>query len=257
MVLRNEQVDLLITDIHLSGDMTGIQLLREVCQSVQWQSIPTFAISGLTSDDALKEFYRIGVRDFMQKPLDIELFQLKIKSLLRERLTYLKLEEEREKLKQLAFRDIMTGLHNRTYLKENFDDWSSQHSEFGVLLIDIDDLKPINDELGHDVGDQVIEAVGNALQENTTAGDLSIRLGGDEFLLFTENADENHLEAIGKKLISTLNKTSYAGHSGINVSIGADICRSERSLKDTLKLVDAVLYHAKLDGKNRVDVSWH
>lgn len=151
------------------------------------------------------------------------------------------------KLKSMAFRDKLTGLHNRSYFQRK---QSSLRHCYSVILMDIDDFKTINDHYGHDTGDKILRGMADIIQRCTRKDDLLIRWGGEEFLLvlYTNNADavSGRAEFIRK----TIAETPINGLR-ITVSIGVSLCDTQ-DFDITFKQADIALYQSKALGKNRV-----
>ncbi|MEL4202558.1 GGDEF domain-containing protein [Plesiomonas shigelloides] len=151
------------------------------------------------------------------------------------------------KLKSVAFRDKLTGLHNRSYFQRK-----QQNLRHGyiVVLMDIDDFKAINDHYGHDTGDKILRGMAEIIQRCARKDDLLIRWGGEEFLLvlYTDNVvvAQERAEFIRK----TIAETPINGLR-ISVSIGVSAC-TEQSFELTFKQADIALYQSKALGKNQV-----
>lgn len=160
------------------------------------------------------------------------------------------------KLFEAATRDPLTGLYNRRYLEDVLNKiWSSakRGQKSTLLFIDMDDLKKINDELGHLAGDQVIKGIGNVLQKNIRDEDIVARWGGDEFVAVLRCSlkeaiaiTERILKLIkGTKFVFT-NKPIYA-----SVSIGIVEIDGNKTIEELIKLADTLTYEAKKDGKGK------
>jgi diguanylate cyclase (GGDEF)-like protein len=253
-VLKFDKIDLIITDVHLIGDFTGMHLLREICQSTHWQGIPTFVISGVVPNGSLKEYFQLGVRDFMFKPLDIDLFSLRIDNVIRERQTFLELQEEKNKLREIAYIDTLTGLYNRAHLKKIFELWSSNEGhQFYAFMLDIDNLKQVNAEVGHDAGDYALHSVALCLKENMSSSDVVIRLGGDEFIGLLSIKEEFDIKNYISRLLELINKIQNPGNVVIHASIGVVKIDASLDLINLLRRCDAVMYAAKDSGYNTIE----
>lgn len=257
MVMKFEPVDMVITDIHLAGDMTGMQLMREICQNSQWRGIPTLAVSGVLQQDSVRDLYRLGVRDFLTKPLDWDIFGIKVRNMVSERLMFKKLERESKRLQVVAYTDSLTSLNNRAYLKQQFEEWTNEREhKYGVVLFDLDNLKEINDEYGHDIGDEAIKTVAQTLMNNVSPDDIAIRLGGDEFVVLLESSDPETIHQFAKSVQDEMRTGFSITSKKLEASVGADLINKEMTLSDVLKRVDALMYLAKGEGKNQIEVSW-
>jgi diguanylate cyclase (GGDEF)-like protein len=155
-----------------------------------------------------------------------------------------------------AMHDALTELPNRTLfhdrLKHAVMRAKRHQSMLGVMFIDLDGFKPINDGLGHDVGDLLLKALGRRLQEGLRASDTAARFGGDEFMVLCEDvADEQHVISIAERLQGAIAEPfRIAGHDltvsssmGIVVSTG-----HEESAESLIRNADAAMYRAKRQG---------
>ncbi|OYT90602.1 MAG: GGDEF domain-containing protein [Burkholderiales bacterium PBB3] len=168
-----------------------------------------------------------------------------------------------EQIHRLAFYDALTGLPNRRLLQEQLKktlQLNSRHRLRGALLfIDLDNFKTLNDTLGHDVGDVLLQQVAGRLGTCVRETDTVARLGGDEFVVVLDDLSEDALdaasqaEAIGKKILSTLNAPyRLAGREHrSSPSIGITLMgESVQSVDDLLKQADLAMYQAKAAGRN-------
>ena len=158
-----------------------------------------------------------------------------------------KLIDERNYLTEIANIDALTGLNNRRAL--------NRVREFsGILMMDIDDFKSINDTYGHDTGDKVLKNIGTILKTHTRAKDYTCRFGGDEFCVVFVDCNEevikNRAEAIRKTIIT--NARIPKTERDITVSIGYSYNAGEKSLEEVMKEADVALYKSKESGKNRI-----
>jgi diguanylate cyclase (GGDEF)-like protein/PAS domain S-box-containing protein len=166
-------------------------------------------------------------------------------------------------IKQLAYYDALTGLPNRRLLMERLqhalDTGARRDARGAVLFIDLDHFKTLNDTLGHDVGDQLLQEVARRIQTHVRVGDTVARLGGDEFVVLIEDLSDSArppvavVEGVGQKIMAALNQPyRLAGvehHS--TPSIGATLFNyGEGSVDEPLKQADLAMYQAKAAGRN-------
>ncbi len=168
-----------------------------------------------------------------------------------------------EEIKNLAFFDPLTRLPNRRLLQDRlqqaFVSSGRSGKEGAILFIDLDNFKTLNDTLGHDIGDLLLEQVAARLTTCVREGDTVARLGGDEFVVMLEDLSENLLEAaeqtefVGNKILATLNQPYQLGkhlhHS--TPSIGASLFIDHtQPIENLLKQADIAMYQAKKAGRN-------
>jgi len=165
-------------------------------------------------------------------------------------------------LEQSARTDPLTKLYNRKYLEEQIPKITAQASRtgtcFGILMLDIDHFKMVNDTYGHDVGDQAIKIVAQTLVENTRSSDIVVRFGGEEFIVLLHNCDKEYIFDVAEKIRKAfLEKEIPAGDTTISktVSIGAAMFpKDSNNIDICIKNADLALYEAKNTGRNKVIV---
>ena len=169
-----------------------------------------------------------------------------------------------KEINALAFYDPLTHLPNRRLLLDRLHQALASASRSGregaLLFIDLDDFKTLNDTLGHDVGDVLLQQVAKRLTECIREHDSVARLGGDEFVVMLEGLSENtqeaasQAEAVGEKILAHLNQPYLlAGHQHHSTpSIGATLFNRHHrnSLDELLKRADLAMYQAKAAGRN-------
>jgi diguanylate cyclase (GGDEF)-like protein/PAS domain S-box-containing protein len=169
------------------------------------------------------------------------------------------LHQKIRELESTALMDPLTGIGNRRYLDTHLDShlhsFKRYGSNFGIMMIDIDHFKIINDNFGHDIGDRVLKMVANTLGANIRASDHLGRFGGEEFVIILPNVTQDKLVSVSDKL-RTLIESSFisVGKQDINVtiSIGTTICLPDDDNYKILKRADRLLYYSKQNGRNRV-----
>lgn len=165
-----------------------------------------------------------------------------------------------QKVKELAIRDGLTGLYNHRHFQEMLS-YTLVHSdrfstEASLLLVDVDDLKIINDTYGHQAGDTVLSSIGNLLRESLRKVDIPARYGGDEFAVILPNTNKTGSIAVAEKIRSKLKRISLKSDSGdiaVSLSIGIATypqCATDKEL--LIEKADRALYESKNHGKNQI-----
>ncbi len=166
--------------------------------------------------------------------------------------------ERLEELQKIAFVDPLTSVGTRRFgedmLRSRLDESRRYGWTFGILCVDLDLFKEINDRYGHDAGDEALALVARTLVANVRSFDFVARWGGDEFLVIVTNLSPEHLHALAEKLRSLVAASTLPSAAGLQltVSIGATFSRSSDSFKSLLKRADQLLYQGKAAGRNRV-----
>lgn len=163
-------------------------------------------------------------------------------------------------LRELSDTDQLTGLANRRKLERDltfhFETFVRHGVPSAVLMLDLDNLKEINDSQGHHVGDEVITAVADTCRAQLRKTDTVCRFGGDEFVVALPNTEHEQAVQFAKRLhqsIGQMLSRFSRGETSVTISIGVTaILPADNSYEDTLKRVDHALYGAKRQGKDRV-----
>jgi len=150
--------------------------------------------------------------------------------------------------------DTATGLYNKNYLEQIKSGVMicPRRQSFSLILIDIDNLKAVNDEFGHLMGDRVIEIVGQAIKNSIRKDwDLGIRYGGDEFIILLSNQRDNNAKKVISRIRQEINK--MAVKEGMNIQISAGVAHSDClvSLEDMIEMADKDLYIEKKIKKDK------
>ena len=168
--------------------------------------------------------------------------------------------EEQQMRRELAYRashDALTGVYNRDDLMQRLSDKLAlpvrPRRPLGVLFIDVDNLKLVNDNLGHDVGDRVLVSIALALGAAVRREDVVARLSGDEFVVLVDHVDDAaSLRLIAEKVRTTVGALPAIDGVTVSVSIGAVVAARDEDPSEVLKRADRALYAAKHGGRNQV-----
>lgn len=167
----------------------------------------------------------------------------------------------RDTLREQALRDPLTGLYNRRFVEEWLGREVSRadrnHSALGVVMMDIDHFKPVNDTYGHEAGDAVLVSVATVISGTTRTGDVACRYGGEEFLVLMPGITRAALAERAEELCSRIARTRTE-HGGrvlppVTVSVGVALSPEHgRTPAELLRAADDALYAAKDRGRDQV-----
>jgi diguanylate cyclase (GGDEF)-like protein/PAS domain S-box-containing protein len=167
--------------------------------------------------------------------------------------------EEIKELQGLAMFDSLTGLGNRRFgqlaLRAKLAEARRFGRHFGVLFADVDRFKQINDDHGHDTGDEALRTIGLALKSGLREVDALVRWGGEEFLGLISNCDPDGLVVIGERLRRLVEQsavTSDLCKIRLTLSVGATLANSDDDETSLIRRADRLLYEAKRLGRNRL-----
>jgi diguanylate cyclase (GGDEF)-like protein len=264
LILAEESFDLVISDINMGG-MSGLELVPHV-HSISADSI-VLMISGQNNIETAIEALRAGAFDYILKPFDVRHVEaaveraLKQSSLLKEKRRYKDqleklLSERTAEVNRLAYYDTLTALPNRTLFKDRLEQAvavaQSARKLLGILFISLDQLKKVNDTLGHLPGDLLMKQVAGRLRSCVTEGDTVARFGGDEFAVMLTHIDgARHVV----ELIGSIREALHApfdldgqelfATTSVGVSLFPHDGNESQSL---LKNAGSALYRAKKSG---------
>jgi diguanylate cyclase (GGDEF)-like protein/PAS domain S-box-containing protein len=163
-----------------------------------------------------------------------------------------------EQLRQLAFHDPLTLLANRNLFRDRVQHALTlsqrRQGSVAVMFLDVDNFKNINDSLGHDAGDRLLQAVAQRIVKTSRACDTVARLGGDEFAILLEGVGADaDVERLADALIESIGAPfCLDGHEvRVTASIGVAFSSPDSTAKELLSNADLAMYHAKAGGKNR------
>lgn len=165
-----------------------------------------------------------------------------------------------KRLTELAFHDALTGLANRKLLEDRLGVAHVRarrtRGSLSVLLVDLDDFKPINDRFGHDAGDALLCEVARRLCGAVRSIDTVARLGGDEFVLLLDGSDEAEARAVSERVLAALGAPLLLEGESLRISASIGLAHShagELAPNALLRAADLAMYRAKSRGRNRLE----
>ena len=251
-MFRSHAVDGVVLD-HMLPDMTGLDFLKRMTKLEKGKSVPVFYITSQGCEMVAVEAMKAGATDYLPKErLSGPLFLGHLEEAFAR-----KAEEER--IKYLAMYDELTGLPNRSLLFDRLHTALAgahrQRAHLALVLLDLDGFKAVNDEMGHDGGDDVLRVVATRLKECTRESDTVARLGGDEFILLVPDVDSREeIDVVCERISAVIEEPMVVkGRSFlILASVGASLYPQDGEEADTLiRKADAAMYAVKRQGRNR------
>ncbi|MDP3319087.1 MAG: diguanylate cyclase [Bosea sp. (in: a-proteobacteria)] len=252
MLEKDQDIRLVVSDYNMP-DMDGFELARRIRRRYSAEQVRVIGISSSTDRAISAGFLKAGAHDFISRPFVLEELQCRIASNAE---TLLRMRQ----LHDLAWRDYLTGLFNRRYFFERGPKMiaEARRSEQPtcVAILDIDHFKRLNDEHGHDAGDEALRVFSAELGE-ALAGrpHLLARLGGEEFALLLPGLDQSNAGSLADAIRAGIAERPMAVGPlmlGLTVSIGLAEISARDSLDVALRNADRALYAAKQAGRNRI-----
>ncbi|WP_166636922.1 GGDEF domain-containing protein [Cognatilysobacter terrigena] len=166
---------------------------------------------------------------------------------------------QREQLQTQASRDPLTGVANRRAMDRELhiaaETFRRHRTPVGLLVMDLDHFKRVNDDFGHEAGDDVLVHFTRVVQTSCRAGDRLFRYGGEEFVLLLPGVDAATLYKIADILRDAVGVRVRAGGRAVTVSIGGAVLRPDEDTTEWVARADAAMYEAKHQGRDRVAVA--
>jgi two-component system, cell cycle response regulator len=244
-----ERPDIVLLDV-VMPELNGFEVCRRIKADPTMADIPVIMVTALSDVDDLVRGFDAGAEDFVTKPFNFDALMARVRSQLRRKRQYERIVEE-------ALVDPLTCAFNRRYFDAHAPRMAARcraaRNPVAVLMIDVDNLKQINDARGHSAGDRVLKEVVDRFTSALRPSYLVARVGGDEFVVVMPETDPDAALHIAERLRGRIGDTLVEGVA-VTVSVGAAASRpdAEEELDATLQRADAALYEAKRAGGNRV-----
>ena len=166
--------------------------------------------------------------------------------------------EMEKQLQHIAETDRLTQIFNRMKFDEELKNqvaWASlTHNRFGLIMLDLDHFKQVNDTYGHDMGDQVLKNTVELLHNRIRKSDILARWGGEEFMIIAPLIDKDELSILIESLRSAIEQFAHPGVGRVTASFGASVVTPSDNIDSLLKRVDSALYESKQNGRNRCTI---
>jgi diguanylate cyclase (GGDEF)-like protein len=242
--------DVLVLDLYMPG-ATGLEVFQAARRTQP--EIQAILLTASASVETAVEALRQGAYDYLTKPLEsLATYELALTRALEHR--HLLRENARlfQEVQRLAITDPLTGLYNRHKLAESLETECERAVRYGrpvsMIMMDLDDLKLVNDTHGHPGGDVVLQKVAEAIRGHIRRLDLPTRYGGDEFLVLLPETSLVDAERVAQRISHEVRKIR-AGELPVTASVGVvDWGPGYESSQEFLSAADQALYQAKRRG---------
>ena len=256
--VRRQRYDLILSDIVLAGELSGLGLVRAVrAMDGDACRTPILGLSALEDDARKIEMLRLGASDYVAKPVLEEEFIARVGNLIAAKQLFDQVQLQRRELRELSIRDRLTGLYNRHYLAEVAGQMiSSAHRRqepLSLLIVDLDNFKHVNDSYGYEVGDKALAAIGRLLGEGCRHGDVAARFGGEEFVFLLPGCTVADAVARAERLSADI-RALRPVEVLVTASIGVASLDLETRMRfeELFRAADEAAYRAHLDGGGSV-----
>lgn len=168
------------------------------------------------------------------------------------------LEKTLDKLKKVSITDKLTGVYNRHYLDSLLEDTAKiikrYENNYGVIILDLDKFKDINDNFGHHAGDVVLKEFAQLLKNSIRETDIIGRWGGDEFLLLVPFTTKDSILVLANHIRNIIECYKFSYINKLTISLGITIIKRNDTEESLISRADKALYKAKKEGKNKVEI---
>lgn len=251
--LEKSAPDMLILDVEMPN-FSGIDLCQVVRNDPHWSNLPILCLSAHTDAQTVQQVFAVGADDYVNKPIfGPELVARVLCRLERSQIT-----------RKLANIDPLTGIYNR---RKSLQDITRllhlaerQGKSFYFAVLDLDHFKQINDQYGHDIGDQVLSELGKLFKQSFRDEDVVARWGGEEFVIgLYDITSKNALKRLNN-LLETVSQLQFSGVNNQTFSITfsaglAEYPKNGHDVQMLYRAADAALYQAKAAGRNQIFLS--
>ncbi len=275
------QVQLALPDVVLLDvmmpEMNGHEVCRQLKSDARTQAVPVLFLSALSSTADKLQAFNAGGADYITKPfqapevlarVQTQVARYRAETELRrvnERLhaQLAEIQALQAQLREQAIRDALTGLFNRRYLQETLEREvlraKREATPIGLVMLDIDHFKKLNDTYGHKAGDVMLQTLGELLRTQTRGSDVACRYGGEEFVVVLPGASIEVAQQRAEQWRQSFEAVHvpYDSHDlRATIALGVAAFPKHGATSDeVLRVADAALYLAKAEGRNRVVVA--
>lgn len=260
-VMSEKDFDLVVINLSIQS-FDGLRLCSHIRSKEETRNVPILVIVDDGDTPRLAKALEIGVNDYVQRPIDRNELFARGKTQLRRKRYADRLRNNFHKSVELAITDPLTDLYNRRYMQSHLDTITRENAATGksvsYIIVDIDYFKLVNDEHGHDVGDEVLKHFAARIQHNIRGADLACRYGGEEFVVIMPDTDLSFAQMVAERLRVYVSDKPFELEScskKLNLTISIGVACSEGRADGSAEIMrraDQALYRAKRDGRNRV-----
>ncbi|MCA3415247.1 MAG: PleD family two-component system response regulator [Roseomonas sp.] len=249
--------DLVLTSLPMpEGD--PLRLASRLRAEAETRDLPLMLIADDAQRDLVLRAFELGASDHVLRPINEEELRARVRNQVRRRRYQLRLRAEFDRSLELAVTDGLTGLRNRRYVFRHLESLLRAGTACGVLMIDVDRFKPLNDYYGHAAGDAALREVAARLREHVRASDIVARYGGEEFLVVMSGAGAEETAVIAERLRAAIaDRPIDLGQAKlpVTVSIGSALAANMTDAEALIAAADVAMYRAKSLGRNRVEAA--
>jgi two-component system, cell cycle response regulator len=255
------KTDLLILDVILPG-INGFGVCRQLKNNDATRKIQILMVTSLNDLESRIKGIEFGADDFLIKPIHKDEFIVRVRALLRKKSYLDMLSKKYEPALYAAITDKLTCLYNREYLNHFLDyeikRCNRQNQTMGLVMLEIEDFKAVNDTYGHLTGDRILEKFGTLIKNQIREIDVAARYGGEKFAVVLTYVNQAQAEGIAERIKKTVSAFDFFNQQKgpalkMTISLGIGLYPEHaKTVAGLVEKADKALYCAKKDGKNIV-----
>jgi diguanylate cyclase (GGDEF)-like protein len=258
--LEGDQYELVITDI-VMPELDGLGVVA-AAKGLNYD-VDVIVMTGYASMETAVESMKLGARDYITKPFNIDQIRIIVANTLKER-SIKRQAAEGEFYKELSRKDGLTDLYNHRFFHQLLESELSRADRYGrvvsLIMIDIDNFKRYNDSHGHPAGDVALRQLARLLMESSRSCDYVARYGGEEFTIIVPEVGIDSARRMAERIRKLVDETEFEGEEvmsggSLTISLGVATYPLQATSKcEVIEHADKALYQAKTRGRNRVVV---
>lgn len=252
--------DLLVISLNLESE-DGLRLCSHLRSSDRTRSIPILMVAADEDMSRIAHGLEIGAHDYILRPVDSNELLARVRTQIRRKRFQERLRSSFEVSLSMALTDSLTGLYNRRYfdvhLEKLLEKNATSRKSLGILMMDIDHFKNVNDTHGHAVGDEILKEFAKRIQDGLRGFDMVARMGGEEFVVLLPDVRRATAYIIAERLRKSFSEVPIKcatadGELVVTVSIGGTIVEkgTRAEALTVMKQADDALYQAKSGGRD-------
>jgi two-component system cell cycle response regulator len=267
--IGQNQFEMIVVSLNLKNE-DGLRFCSHLRSNEKTRTTPILMLGNDQDMPRIAQGLEIGAHDYILRPIDRNELLARTRTQIRRKRFQERLRANYEISLSMALTDTLTGLYNRRYfevhLQKMLENARISRKNLGLLYMDIDHFKKINDTYGHNVGDEVLKVFAARIKDSLRSFDLVARLGGEEFVAILPDINTKLAYQIAERLRHAIADRPIEcsvpdGGLSVTASFGGTVIEPDQAdpsrMADILKRSDDQLYQAKHDGRNNVHFEGH
>ncbi len=255
--------DLFIVSLGLKN-FDGLRLCSQLRSLERTRNSPVLLVADMEDRQRVLRGLDLGANDYIVRPIERNELVARVRTQIRRKRYADGLRENVQTALEMAVVDVLTGLHNRRYFESHLatllDQAAFKGRPLSMMILDIDHFKRVNDEYGHDIGDEVLKTVASRVKKVVRNADLVCRMGGEEFVIVMPETGLMVAEKVAERVRSAVAATPFPIENGaraipVTISIGIADRGGDSNADALYRRADQALYASKNSGRNRVTAS--